>query len=177
VAFNFRPLQRDDFPLLTDWFSRPHIEPWWREPWDADSIEEHYGPSVERTDPTEVFIVEQDNEPIGLIQRYRIDDNPEWKHALSVAPIPSDKSTGIDYVIGAEDLTGHGLGPKLIDAFVNDTWTQQPDISAIVVSCQQENRRSWRALEKSDFHRVWAGNIQSDDPSDEGPSYVYVRHR
>jgi hypothetical protein len=30
-------------------------------------------------------------------------------------------------------------------------------------------------LERMGFVRVWEGEIVSSDPSDEGPSYVYVR--
>ena len=47
----------------------------------------------------------------------------------------------------------------------------------IVAAVQQGNRRSWRALEKAGFSRTWAGQLESDDPSDAGPSYVYVRAR
>ena len=82
---------------------------------------------------------------------------------------------GIDYLIGDEALTGLGLGPQLIDAFVGSTWDRYPGASQIVVAVQQANLRSWRVLEKAGFERTWSGNIESDDPSDAGPSFVYVR--
>ncbi len=47
----------------------------------------------------------------------------------------------------------------------------------MAVAVQQDNRRSWRALEKAGYSRVFAGMIESDDPSDAGPSYLYVRLR
>jgi RimJ/RimL family protein N-acetyltransferase len=46
---------------------------------------------------------------------------------------------------------------------------------SVVTSVDQANRRSWRALEKIGFQRVWAGVLDSDDPSDKGPTFVYVR--
>ncbi len=170
----FRPLTREDFALLSDWFSCPHVEPWWREAYDLGSIEANYGQCVDGLDPTELFIVEMDGAPIGFVQRYLIDENLSWKRSL--APTGEhEKAVGIDYLIGDEALTGMGLGPRVIDAFVESTWRRYPSSSEIVVTVDQANRRSWRALEKVGFERTWAGEIESEDPSDAGPSFVYVR--
>ena len=176
MPLHFRRLMRSDFPLLSEWFARDHVRPWWREPSDLASIEERYGASIDHEDPTEIFIVVAGDEPIGLIQRYLIDDNPDWKRALRAAEIPA-ASVGIDYLIGAEDYAGRGVGPQIIDRFAEDIWRRYPGASAITVAIRQENRRSWRAIEKSGFERIWAGELDSDDPSDEGPNYVYVRNR
>jgi aminoglycoside 6'-N-acetyltransferase len=42
---------------------------------------------------------------------------------------------------------------------------------------QQENVASWRALEKAGFERIFAGPLESDDPSDSGPAFVYALRR
>jgi aminoglycoside 6'-N-acetyltransferase len=153
----------------------PHVQLWWREDPDPAAVERRYGPAADGTDPTELFIVEHDGDPIGFIQRYHLDENPEWQSSLVEAGAPS-QGAGIDYFIGRETLIGRGLGPEIIDQFVEDTWDRYPDITAVVVGVAQDNRRSWRALEKAGFHRVWSGMVVSDDPSDEGPSHVYARH-
>ena len=176
VEFRFLPLRREDFPLLSEWFAKEHVAPFWGEPSDLSSIEAQYGPSVDGHDPTELFIAAVDDEPVGMIQRYRIDDNPEWQRSLAAAGIP-EPAAGIDYLIGEERMTGRGVGPEMISSFVGDTWRRYPDVKAIAVALQQQNRRSWRALEKAGFVRTWAGTIESDDPSDEGPIYVYVLSR
>jgi aminoglycoside 6'-N-acetyltransferase len=175
-GFAFRPLSREDFGLLSEWMSALHVEIWWQEPSDIDSIEERYGPMVDGIDPTEVFVVEREALPLGLIQRYNIDDNPAWRSTLSVTRTPRN-AVGIDYFIGVERFIGRGLGPQLIDRFVSDTWVQCPDIEAVVVSINENNRRSWRALEKIGFYRAWSGTLESDDPSDAGISHVYVLYR
>ncbi len=172
----FRPLRRSDFPLVGQWLSAPHVEPWWREAYDPASIESTYGPAVDGEDPTELFVVQRDRRPIGLVQRYLVDDNPDWKESLEPAAVPQP-SVGIDYLIGMPELIGKGLGPTIIDRFVNDAWRRYPRVVAAVASAQQANRPSWRALEKSGFRRVWAGVLVSNDPSDDGPAYVYVRTR
>ncbi len=169
-------MRRTDFPLLGRWLSAPHVEPWWREAYDPASIEDRYGPCVDGTDATEVFVVHRDNEPIGLVQRYLIDDNPAWKKALAVAGVP-EPGVGIDYLIGEEALVGKGLGPTIVDRFLEDTWLRYPTATALIADVDQQNRRSWRTLEKAGFRRVWSGTLDSDEPSDEGPCHVYVLMR
>ena len=48
-----------------------------------------------------------------------------------------------------------------------------PDVRCVVAAPQQENVASWRALEKAGFTRAWSGVLDSDDPSDDGPAFVY----
>ncbi|MDP8992242.1 MAG: acetyltransferase [Actinomycetota bacterium] len=172
----FRPLRRSDFPLLAEWLARPHVEMWWREEHDAASVESRYGPCVDGTAPAEVFVVEGAGRPIGLVQRYRLSHEPEYERVVAVADPPKG-SASMDYLIADEALIGRGLGPEIIDRFVGDTFDRYPDVPAVVVPVQQANRRSWRALEKAGFERTWSGMLDSDDPSDEGPSHMYVRHR
>jgi aminoglycoside 6'-N-acetyltransferase len=176
VTLGFRRLGREDFGLLSQWLSRPHVERWWREEHEPAAVEARYGPAVDGVEPTEVFVVEHDGEAVGLIQRYRLTSYPDWQKALAVAGTPND-AAAVDYLIGEVALVGRGLGGPMIDRFVEDTWSTYPDVPAVVVSVQQENRRSWRALEKAGFQRRWSGMLDSDDPSDEGPSHVYVRYR
>jgi aminoglycoside 6'-N-acetyltransferase len=172
VELDFRPLRREDFHHLQAWFGADHVGPWWGEPSDLPSIEHRYGPVADDQDPTEVFVVHRDGEAIAMVQRYLIDENPEWKRALAAAGAP-EPAAGIDYLIGVDHLTGRGIGPKLIGQLVEDTWPRYPAIAAVVVAVDQRNR-SWRALEKAGFRRTCAGTLDSDDPSDQGPSYVYV---
>ena len=162
--------------MLAGWLARPHVERWWREEHDLDAVEKKYGPCIDGSDPTEVFIVEVEGRPVGMVQRYLLDDEPGWRGSLAPAAV-RDNAAGIDYLLGEEDVTGRGLGPVVIAAFVESTWSRYPQVVEVVTSVAQDNRRSWRALEKAGFARTWAGDIVSDDPSDEGPSYVYSLRR
>jgi aminoglycoside 6'-N-acetyltransferase len=65
----------------------------------------------------------------------------------------------------------------MISALVTACWTTYPHIHAVVVDVRQENRASWRALEHAGFGRVWEGTLDSDHPSDEGPSFLYLKRR
>ena len=176
MATSFRPLERSDFPRLSEWLATPHVAAWWRHQHDPASVEADFGPIVDGEDTTEGFVVEEDGRAIGLIQRYRLDDEGDWDRTVAVGSAPRP-AAGIDYLLGDESRVGQGLGPRVIDAFVVATWEGYPDLVAIVVAVQQANRRSWRALEKAGFRRDWSGILESDDPSDAGPSHVYVRLR
>jgi aminoglycoside 6'-N-acetyltransferase len=168
----FGPLERSDLALLAQWLAAPHVAKWWREDPTPAAVEARYGPCIDGTDPTELFIAELDGRPVGMVQRYLLADYPSWSDAVRV-----DDAAGIDYLIGVEELTGRGLGGRIVGEFTELTFARYPDIAQIAVAVQQANRPSWRALEAAGFTRVFAGTIESTDPSDDGPSYVYVRRR
>jgi len=176
MAIRMRPLERDDLPLVAEWLARPHVEKWWREASDIAAVEADYGPMIDGADPTEGFIAMRDGRAIGFIQRYLLADYPEWQRAVAVG-VGVIPGLGIDYFIGDESMTGQGLGPQMIAAMVTASWTRYPDISAVVVDVLQDNRPSWRALEHAGFERAWAGRLDSEHPSDEGPCYLYVTYR
>jgi aminoglycoside 6'-N-acetyltransferase len=145
---------------------------WWREPADLATIAATYLPVLQGLDPTEVFVIELDGNPVGIIQRYLMADNPEW-----AAAVGTQDAAGIDYYIGEERLIGHGLGSRVIAQFALETLARYPQVTTVVAAPQQDNMASWRALEKAGFKRLWAGQLDSDDPSDAGPAYVYSLHR
>jgi aminoglycoside 6'-N-acetyltransferase len=172
LSVSFRPLQRADFSVLAKWLALPHVAPWWPDEPSVDALEATYGPTIDGDDPTEGFMIELEGRPVGFVQRYLLDDYPAWCAALGI-----EHAAGIDYLIGVVELTGVGLGPVIVDTFTALTFTRYPDIDRMAVAVQQANHRSWRALEKAGYDRVFEGMIDSDDPSDAGPSYVYVRNR
>jgi uncharacterized repeat protein (TIGR03803 family) len=81
-SISFRPLGRSDFPLLQKWLSAPHVAVWWGEPLDLEAVDGKYGPRVDGTEPTHVFVIEYDGQPVGWIQWYLWSDYPE--HALQL---------------------------------------------------------------------------------------------
>jgi aminoglycoside 6'-N-acetyltransferase len=162
--------------MLATWLGRPHVARWWREPSDLVSVDQNYGPVVEGLDPTEGFIVHFMGRQIGYVQRYLIDDNPDWRESIQAA-LGHGGGIGIDYLIAEPDLVGRGLGRRMITLFVEASWNQYPSAHHIAVALQQDNIASWKALEASGFRRTWEGNLVSSDPSDRGPSYIYIADR
>jgi aminoglycoside 6'-N-acetyltransferase len=176
AAVRFRAIRRDDLPMLFRWLREPHVAEWWREvPDDLEAVEHEYGPCIDGDDPTEVHVVVSHGRPVGMIQRYLIADEPEWSRVLAGICDVSD-AAGIDYLIGEPDAVGRGVGTAMLAAYAEDVFGWRP-VDAIVVTVQQANVGSWRILEKAGFERVWSGELDSPDPSDHGPEYVYVLPR
>ncbi|MEX1008474.1 MAG: GNAT family N-acetyltransferase [Acidimicrobiia bacterium] len=168
----FRTLARSHYGLLGGWLREPHVARWWIGPSTPAALEAKYGPRIDGHDPAEVFIAEVGGRPFGLIQRYRISDWPEWS-----AAVDADDGAGIDYLIGEPERVGRGLGSRMIRAFVPTVFERYPELTRVVAAPQQANVASWRALEKAGFARIWSGMLESDDPSDAGPAFVYARER
>jgi aminoglycoside 6'-N-acetyltransferase len=172
-ALTFRPLARGDLAQLSRWLAEPHVARWWRDPNDLASVEAAYLPCIDGTDPAEVFIIEADGRPAGLIERYLVADDPAWDHAIRATGTDTGCAAGIDYLIGDPALTGRGYGTAAISLFTPMTFRRYPEADAVVAAVQQANTASWRALERSGFSRWWAGLLESSDPSDAGPAYLY----
>jgi RimJ/RimL family protein N-acetyltransferase len=172
MQITFRRLSVEDLPRLAGWQSRPHVARWWRDPSDLASITAAFLPSIDGRDPTEVFVIELGGRPVGIIQRYLVDDYPAWAATVGVA-----NAAGIDYYVGEEELVGRGLGSRAIAQFAVQTLARYPQAVIVVADPLQDNVASWRALEKAGFERLWAGTLDSDDPSDDGPAYLYGLRR
>ena len=176
VDVTFEPLRVGDLPTMAIWMARPHVRRWWREPPDQAAVERNYRPLLDGSDPTEGFIAHLHGRPIGYLQRYIVGDDPEWAQAIR-ASLGDAGGIGIDYFIGEPDLVGRGIGRVVISRFAEACLLRHPAERRIVVGLQQDNVASWRALEAAGFRRAWAGELESSDPSDEGPSFIYLLDR
>jgi aminoglycoside 6'-N-acetyltransferase len=176
---SFRLLSRDDLPLVATWLAQPHVARWWREDADLAAVTERYLPCLDGRDPTELFVIEVDGSAVGFIQRYLIKEDPDgWADVLRATGTPGvDAAFGIDYLIGDPELTGRGIGTAGIAEFTRLAFERYPEADSALVACSQDNPASWRVLEKAGFQRCWAGELASEDPSDEGPAYLYHRTR
>ena len=176
MDITFEPLRGDDLPLIATWLARPHVRRWWRQPSDPVSVGVDFGPLVDGSDPTEGFIVHLDGRPIGYLQRGLIEDGPETQRSIGSA-LGDTGGIEIDYFIGEPELVGRGIGCVMISRFADECFVRYPSECRIVVGLQQQNVASWRALEAAGFRRAWAGDLDSNDPGDDGPSFVYLLDR
>ncbi|HEX3907325.1 MAG TPA: acetyltransferase [Mycobacteriales bacterium] len=66
----------------------------------------------------------------------------------------------------------------LREPHVAEWWRNVPaDLAAAEAEYGPHLEASWRILEKAGFSRIWSGELDSPDPSDEGPQHVYVLSR
>jgi aminoglycoside 6'-N-acetyltransferase len=98
-------------------------------------------------DPTDYFVIALDGRPIGDIQSYLIDDDPEYAAMVALGR----PAFGIDLFIGEPELIGRGHGPALIRAFLRDIGFARYDVDLCVIGPTRGNVAAIRAYEKAGF--------------------------
>lgn len=136
MTFKFRPLASDDFPLLFDWLSRPHVREWWDAGEDTlEKVAHNYSGEEEGLGRFILIEVDEDQEkPIGYFQHYLV----------------SDGSIGIDQFIGEEGYINRGVGQQAIRSFVEMIMREHKPAS-IILDPRPENKRAIRCYEKVGF--------------------------
>jgi len=147
-VIEFEPIGHEHLPLLREWLEREHVRRWWRDSLD-DSIAE-YAKAIDGLDPSDHYLIVLDGRPVGMVETYLVSDFPDWDAIVEAG----DGVAGVDLFIGEEALTGHGLGPRVLEAFAREVVFAQPDTKALVAAVDEQNRSSWRAFEKAGFRYV-----------------------
>jgi aminoglycoside 6'-N-acetyltransferase len=169
----WRRVAEPDFPLLGRWLAEPRVARWWNHETSPEAVARDFGPAARGEEPGEDLLVSLDGEPVALVQRCRLADYPEDLAELAaVVPVP-DGALALDYLIGDPARLGVGLGPRIIRALVEASWSDYPDAPAIVIPVSAANRASWRALEKAGLVRVGEGELEPDNPIDDRAHVVY----
>ena len=140
-------MTRADLPVVHEWLNRDHVSRWWRDSRRLDDVEGRYGPAIDGDEPTRMFVIEIDGRPAGSIQTYLVSDYPDW-----IGDEPG--VAGVDLFIAEEELTGRGLGTRVLAQFVRTVVFADPAVSSCVASPHAENAASIRAFEKAGFRPV-----------------------
>jgi RimJ/RimL family protein N-acetyltransferase len=158
MAISFRPVTREDLPLVHEWHQRPHVLRWWTARPSFGDTEEHYLPTIDGTEPTDHYLALLDDEPLGMIQTYLVSDYPDYAALIEEA----EGIAGLDLFIGEEALTGRGHGTEMIRSFVDEIVFARPDTVACTADPAVRNAASIRAFEKAGF-RVVKEFVDPDD--------------
>lgn len=169
----WRRLTEEDLPLLGEWLRQPHVARWWNHESSAEAVERDFGAAARGEEPAEDLLVLVDDQPVGLVQRSRYGDYPEYLAELApILDVPAE-ALSVDYLIGDPQRIGTGLGTRMIRAIVEDAWQGYPNAPSIVVLVSAANRASWRVLEKAGLRRVAEGEMTPDNPIHGRRHYVY----
>jgi aminoglycoside 6'-N-acetyltransferase len=167
VTLGFRALSASDLPLLYEWLQRDHVRRWWTDRETYEEVVEHYLPSIEGSDPTDLYLILVGDRRAGFIQSYRVSDYPEYQELVAV----EDGVAGVDLLIGERDLIGRGVGSEALARFVRDVVFSDPGIHACIADPDAENRASLRVFEKAGFRTVRG----FADPEDRNRLHMLVR--
>src|SRR5262245_27424126 len=100
MEVGFRPLQERDLPLVHEWLGLPHGQRWWGDRGSLEQTVDHYGPSLDGRDPTDLYAIVFVGRDVGMIQTYLIVDYPEWEAVIGVG----DDVAGLDLFIAEAEL-------------------------------------------------------------------------
>jgi len=164
ATISFRPLAHEDLPLVFDWLNREHVKRWWREALTFADVEAKYRPRIDGDAKTDMYVIEVDGRPAGMIQTYLVSDHPEW-----IGDEPG--VAGVDLFIAEEELTGRGLGPRVLTEFTSRVVFADPAVTACVAGPEVVNDRSLRAFEKAGFVR------EREIPGESGPEMLMRKER
>jgi RimJ/RimL family protein N-acetyltransferase len=166
MEIEFRLLTADDLPLLHEWLGREHVLRWWGERGSYDDVVEFYLPSIEGSDPSDLYVVMVDGRSVGFIQTYLLAEYPEHAILLDAGP----EVAGVDLFIADAELIGQGLGAEVIRSFAAAFVFARDETRSCVADPDVRNLASIRAFEKAGFVRV----RDYHDPSD-GELHALVR--
>jgi RimJ/RimL family protein N-acetyltransferase len=150
VTVEFRPMAAGDLPLVHEWLQREHVRRWWTDRETYEEVVEHYLPSIEGSQPTDLYLIVLDKQPIGFIQTYKVSDYPEYREDVQV----EDGVAGVDLFIADPELVGRGIGSQALLQFVDDIVFTDGNVHACIADPDVENVASLRAFEKAGFLRV-----------------------
>jgi RimJ/RimL family protein N-acetyltransferase len=172
-----------DLDDLRRWLNSPHVYEWWGvssgpgslggagpDAATAQQVHDKYGPSIGNdAATTHRHVIELDGRPVGLIQYFRLEDEPAYADAIGeTAP----GVVGIDLLVGESDVTGRGVGASALDAYVRTVVFADPRVTRATGGPHPDNRRSCRAFEKAGFVALRDVVVPG-----EGPERIYVRDR
>ena len=148
-SITFRPLTPDDFPLLHVWLMRPHVAEWWSPTPTLDDVLEEFTPLTRPGHRDQGYIALDGSREVGYIQSYVVKDCGDgwWEDEQDPG------ARGIDQFLADETALGHGLGTRMVRAFVAHLF-DDPMVTRIQVDPDPRNARAIRCYEKAGFHAV-----------------------
>ncbi|MGC1576964.1 MAG: GNAT family N-acetyltransferase [Beijerinckiaceae bacterium] len=158
--YSFRPLARDDLPLLANWLRTPEVVRWWGEP------ERELALIEEDLDAAEMaqWIVSCENVAFAYAQAFEVHAWPQ----PHLAHLPSG-AMAVDAFIGEPGMIGRGHGARFLRLLAERLIGAGAPL--VVIDPDADNHRARRAYRKAGFR----GDALVD--TDAGPVVLMVFDR
>ena len=144
-----RKIEIRDEQIIVGWLTDPRVLEFYEgrdRPQDIDLVREHYYAE----EPVVCCIVEYNNQPIGFIQYYEIDETDRNQYGYLN---DDEKIYGMDQFIGEPDYWNQGIGTKLVSSMV-DFLVKQENANKIIMDPQTWNKRALACYTKCGFQII-----------------------
>lgn len=154
----FQPLNESHFPRLLQWLESPHVKKWWDQDmrYTLDLVREKFGKHIsdlpvsnKSNKKTYAYIICLDEKEIGYIQLYNARDYAA-ENGCNLASL-TGHVCGIDLFIGDENCLGKGIGPGILNAFVEQIIV--PHFDYCLIDPAKDNQQAIKAFEKAGFSK------------------------
>jgi len=135
---SLRALSHGDMDMLIRWFSAPHVARWWDVSGEAVQRQKYEG-RLSPTTPVDVFIIEAQRAPIGMLQ------------AVYDAQKGIAGDCGLDILIGEATALRKGLASEAISYFVEHAALHRHRIARFIADPDLQNVASIRTFERAGF--------------------------
>lgn len=144
----FKPLRKEDLPLLHSWLNQAHMRKFYQQqPIAMEEVIEKYTGRIEGTVPIYCHLACFENRPIGKIQCYKNADYREYAQEIGVTD-----GVSIDLFIGEPSFLGKGLGVQMLQSYLLDVaFKIFKDESHCYICHETENVRAIGCSEKAGF--------------------------
>ncbi len=164
IRVTMRAMTYGDLPDVARWRGADHVRKWWSDDGEAalEAVTAKYGPDIDGTTPTRMWVAEANGRSVGFLQDYRIGDYPEY---AVLGPDPA--AIGIDYAIGDVAWIDRGIGTRFVWAWMQRARHRFPAATAYFAAPDHRNRASLRMLAKLGFSEgLWFDEPQEDGSVD-----------
>lgn len=164
---SFHRLRQSDLSLMYCWLRNPAVEAWYGPaPESYAEVEAKYEPRISGGVPVDCYIARYQNRPVGYIQTYLIESEPDYAAALEV----DRGAAGVDLFIGEDDFRHRGFGPIMLSEFVKREVFTRWDVTCCIIAPDVTNEAAIRAYAKAGFRHLKTVPV----PGEPEPEYVMV---
>jgi aminoglycoside 6'-N-acetyltransferase len=153
--------------MIRQWLLEPHVKRWWddgvRTPYPDAEIED-YREAIRGSDPTYRYLAQIDKRSAGMLQHYRIADEPEYAAALAL----DEDAIAVDLFIGEAELLGRGHGPAMLRQFLREVAFPFHGRDVCVIGPSVKNVAAIRAYDKAGFRPLREVTV----PGEAQPEYL-----
>lgn len=149
-SIEFRRFAVEDLQQIFLWLTRPHVARGYAPaPSSFAEVVAKYGPRAGNDNVVRAYIARVDGRDAGYVQAYDVASFGDYARLVEAAP----GTVSMDLFLGDAWLMYHGIGPRVIDRFVNEVVFAGDGVGACIAGPSEGNAASIRAFEKAGFRR------------------------